>query len=270
MSAVPGDGLSLAALVFLLGLRHGFDPDHLVAIDGLTRGARRQELRRWNGLFFSLGHGAVVTLVGLVVALAATEWAVPPSLREVGAYVSIAVLLVLGAANLAAVFRTPADRRVSLVGLRGRWLAERLSGASHPVFIASIGAAFALSFDTISHALMFSLTGATLAGWLFATLLGLVFTLGMVLTDALSGWWVAQLVDSADRRAPSASRIMCVAIALLCLSIAGSAAMALELSKPLVSLGTIVVLAAAWRIACRASPRDGESSYGTGKSEQAG
>jgi nickel/cobalt transporter (NiCoT) family protein len=41
----------LAALVFALGLRHGFDPDHLVAIDGLTRTSKS----RWCGLFFSLG-----------------------------------------------------------------------------------------------------------------------------------------------------------------------------------------------------------------------
>jgi len=62
----------LIALVFALGLRHGFDPDHLVAIDGLTRSSARVRpgMSRWSGLFFSLGHGAVVTLVGLGVAVA--------------------------------------------------------------------------------------------------------------------------------------------------------------------------------------------------------
>lgn len=270
MTGLSADGLSLAALVLLLGVRHGFDPDHLVAIDGLTRSSKREEMRPWNGVFFSLGHGAVVTLVGLVVAVAATEWQVPGWLREFGAYLSITVLLVLGAANLAAVFRTPADRSVALIGLRSRWFADRLARASHPVFIASIGAAFALSFDTISHALLFSLTGATMAGWLFAALLGLVFTLGMVLTDALNGWWVAHLVRSADRRALRASRIMSTAIALLCLGIAASAALELDLSKVLVSAGTIAALAAAYWLACRCVPGDGNSRYGTGKSRQAG
>lgn len=270
MSGVPADGLSLAALVLLLGVRHGFDPDHLVAIDGLARSNKREEMRRWNGLFFSLGHGAVVTLVGLVVAVAATEWQVPAWLRELGAYLSITVLLMLGAANLAAVFHTPAERTVALIGIRSRWFADQLSRASHPVFIASIGAAFALSFDTISHALMFSLTGATMAGWLFATLLGLVFTAGMVLTDALNGWWVAHLVRSADRRALRASRVMSAAIALLCLAIASSAALELELSKPAVSIGTLVALAAAYWLACRSVLGDGNSRYGTGKSRQAG
>src|SRR3981189_3446192 len=69
----------LIALVFALGLRHGFDPDHLVAIDGLTRSSARVRpgMSRWSGLFFSLGHGAVVTLVGLGVALAAADLQAP-------------------------------------------------------------------------------------------------------------------------------------------------------------------------------------------------
>jgi high-affinity nickel-transport protein len=269
MTSMPADALGLAALVFLLGLRHGFDPDHLVAIDGLARSSARAEMRRWNGLFFSLGHGVVVTLVGLVVALAATQWQVPGWLREVGACISVTVLVVLGLANLATLVRTPAGASVPLIGVRSRWFARKLSGASHPVFIASIGAAFALSFDTLSHALVFSLTGATMAGWIFATLLGLVFTLGMVLTDALNGWWVARMVQSADRRTLRASRVMSAAIALLCLGIAASAAMELELSKSLMSAGIFVVLLAAYWLACR-SMGNADSGYGTGKSGQAG
>ena len=98
---------------------------------------------------------------------------------------------------------------------------ERLARASHPAVIAAVGAAFALSFDTISHALVFSMTGASLAGWAFAAILGVVFTSGMVLTDAASGLWVARLVRSADRRAATASKIMSFAVAFLCLVLAG-------------------------------------------------
>jgi nickel/cobalt transporter (NiCoT) family protein len=251
---MPADALGLTALVFLLGLRHGFDPDHLVAIDGLTRSNRS----RWNGLFFSLGHGAVVTLVGIAVALAATEWQAPGWLQSLGAWISIGVLAALGAANLAMAFRRGEAR---LIGLRSRWFAAQLSRSSHPVFIAAIGAAFALSFDTISHALLFSLTGASLAGWLFALLLGLVFTLGMALTDALNGLWVARL---------RGSRIVSAAIAALCLAIAASALGGLELSKPALSVASIVVLAAAYLLACRSIYGDGESQYGTTRKRQAG
>jgi len=92
------DTLGLAALVFVLGLKHGLDPDHLVAIDGLTRSSRS----RWCGLFFSLGHGLVVTLVGIAVAVVASDWQVPRWLEHTGAWVSIGVLLALGIANLLA------------------------------------------------------------------------------------------------------------------------------------------------------------------------
>src|SRR3989441_12813904 len=90
------DILGLAALVFVLGLKHGLDPDHLVAIDGFTRSSRS----RWCGLFFSLGHGVVVTLVGVGVALVASDWQAPQWLGYTRAWISIGVLIVPGVPNL--------------------------------------------------------------------------------------------------------------------------------------------------------------------------
>lgn len=247
MSTVPADAIGLAALVFLLGLRHGFDPDHLVAIDGLTRSSRS----RWSGLFFSLGHGAVVTLVGLAVAIVATDWQAPAWLEVVGAWLSFSVLLVLGTANLLMVLRAPPGEALAPVGLRGRWAAERLGRTSHPVVIACVGAAFALSFDTISHALMFSLTGASMAGWAFALGLGLIFTLGMVATDALNGWWVARLIAGADARAARASRIMSAAVAFLCLALALGALAKHALPGPALSVASLAVVFVAYLLAHR-------------------
>lgn len=252
------DALGLAALVFALGVKHGFDPDHLVAIDGFVRSSvpTQPRMARWAGLFFSLGHGVVVTLVGLAVALFAADWQAPQWLEPLGAALSIGVLALLGAANLHAVWKTPPDRPVAPVGLRGHWIHERLAAASHPAMIAAVGAAFALSFDTVSHAVVFSLSGATAAGWLFALVLGLVFTLGMVLTDALNGWWVARMVLRADARAASASRWMSLAIGGLCLVIAAAALarMAvphverfLTLYAPLISVGTLLLVFAVYR-----------------------
>jgi high-affinity nickel-transport protein len=225
MDTLPTHWLSLVAVVFLLGLKHGLDPDHLAAIDGLTRfnAARRPLLSRWSGLLFSAGHGIVVTLVAVTVATVATEWKAPRWLENTGIWISIGFLTLLGIANLAAVMRTPRGEIVRAVGVRGR-LFERFTRAEHPVLIAAVGAAFALSFDTISQAVLFSITGSNLAGWLFAALLGIVFTAGMIATDALNGLWVASLVRSADRRAAVASRVMSLAIALTSLAIAALAA----------------------------------------------
>jgi len=234
MSVLPADALALAALVFLFGVRHGFDPDHLVAIDGLTRG----RVSRWGGLYFSLGHGAVVTLVGIFVALFAADWQAPAWLEDIGICISVGVLSALGVANLLAGPGRP-------VGLRGHWWADRLANASHPVIIAAIGAAFALSFDTISHALFFSITGASMAGWAFAGALGVLFTLGMALTDTLNGWWVARLAATTSRWISAAIAVLCLLLAL-----AGLTRLTATLA-PLMSVTSIAVILAAYLIAKR-------------------
>lgn len=231
MDTLPTDWLALAAVVFFLGLKHGLDPDHLAAIDGLTRynAGTRPRLSRWSGLLFSAGHGAVVMLVAVAVATVALDWSAPAWLENTGALVSIGFLAVLGIANVMAVLRTPRGTVVQPAGIRHRFFA-RLTQAGHPVLIAAVGAAFAISFDTISQAVLFSVAGSNVeflsprgqppAGWLFATLLGLIFTLGMVATDALNGLWVSRLVQRADARAAAASRVMSLSIGVLSLAIA--------------------------------------------------
>ena len=231
MGAALHTEIALLALVFVLGLRHGLDPDHLVAIDGLTR----QNRSRWTGVFFSLGHGLVVTLVGVALALAAAVSQPPAWLEISGAVVSIGTLVVLGIANL----------RAPLTSVRGRWLVSRFGAAGHPAVVAAIGAAFAVSFDTLGHAVLFSASG-----WIFAAGLGVVFTLGMVLTDALNGWWVARMVGAADRRA------MGIAIASLCfliaaLGLARFAQFSLGELAPIAGIGTVCVVAIAWLAARR-------------------
>jgi len=260
-SPLPHDLAGLALMVFLLGLRHGMDPDHLATIDGLARynAQDRPRLARWSGCFFSLGHGAVVTLVAGFVAATLHDGAAPEWLERLGAWISIVFLLALGFLNLVAVFRTPADRVVRLTGFKGRWLG-RIAETSYPAVIAMIGAAFALSFDTLGQAALFSLTGAHLAGWPFSVALGLLFTLGMMTTDGVNGAWVAIVVQRADRRARVASRVMGLAIGLLGIAIAGlatvrllsqEAAAALAGTELPVGFGLAFVVAASFIVAIR-------------------
>jgi len=224
MDTLPTHWLALVGVVFMLGLKHGVDPDHLAAIDGLTRfnAGRRPLLSRWSGLLFSAGHGLVVTTVAIVVATLATSWNTPQWLEETGTWISIGFLTLLGFVNLLAVVRTPRGEVVRPVGMKSRFF-TRFTEVDHPVFIAAVGAAFAISFDTISQAVLFSITGSNLAGWAFAALLGLVFTGGMIATDALNGLWVSRLVRMADARAAAASRVMSIGIAATSLLIAAIA-----------------------------------------------
>jgi len=248
-------------MVFLLGLRHGMDPDHVATIDGLTRhGARdRAQGARWSGCWFSLGHGAVVTLVAGVVAASLNESGAPEWLERAGAWISAGFLFALGVCNIVAVLRTPADRVVRLAGFKGRWLG-RFAATGHPAIVAMIGATFALSFDTFSQAALFSLTGVQLAGWPFSVALGLVFTLGMMITDGVNGLWVARMVERADRRARVASRVMGLSIAFLGIAIAvlgaarllsAEAAAALARAELALGFGVAILVAASFAVAMR-------------------
>lgn len=216
MEISPNNWLALLAVVFLLGLRHGMDADHLATIDGLTRfnASNRPRLSRWSGFLFSLGHGMVVMVVAILVGLFATHLDIPDWMDSFGAWVSIVFLLALGTVNLLAVLRTPADDVVQPAGLKGRFLG-RLNQASRPWLIVLIGALFALSFDTISQAALFSLAASKMNGWLFSAILGLTFMIGMMVTDGMNGLWVSRLLRRADRRALIASRMLGLTIALL-------------------------------------------------------
>lgn len=222
---MPDSLLASLAMAFALGLRHGFDPDHLATIDALTRWnqANRPAIARWCGSLFSLGHGSVVGGAGVAIAVGAQATVLPGWIETAGAAASIAILVLLAMLNLASVLRTPADRPVVPAGLRGRLLG-RVARRSHPASIVLIGALFAVSFDTASQATLFAayaLPRDPDAAWLVAGWLGAAFTAGMLVTDGVNGWWMARLIGRSDRRALLASRIMGLAVAAMALAIAG-------------------------------------------------
>ena len=213
----------LIALAFVLGLKHGMDADHLATIDGLTRFnnmAGRLRLARLCGFLFSLGHGAVVCVVAVATGILFHHAAVPIWMDEVGAWVSAFFLILLGVLNLYTVFTTPSHEMVQMVGIKGRWLSN-LKSAGHPALIALVGALFALSFDTLSQAALFSAAATNYGGITYALLLAVCFMVGMMVTDAVNGLWISHLLRRADANARMASRIMGITVALLSLVVAG-------------------------------------------------
>jgi high-affinity nickel-transport protein len=216
MIATPlaNDFLGVALVVLLLGIRHGFDADHLAAIDGMTyyNARARPALARVCGALFSLGHGSVVVGVALLVSLLAEAWQPPLWLEATGSWISIVVLVLLGALNIAVVFRTPEGERARLRGWRTGVFA-RLLHAGRPLTVMAVGTLFALSFDTFSQAALFAVTAAQFGGWRPALALGLLFTFGMLLTDGANGYWLSKLIRRSDRRARVASRVLALAVA---------------------------------------------------------
>jgi high-affinity nickel-transport protein len=225
MESLPRDLYALSLLVFVLGMKHGFDADHLATIDGLTRFNARANprLARFCGVLFSLGHGAVVVSIALFVSTLAQHWQVPGWLADVGAWVSIFFLVGLGFVNLQAVLSSAPSQMVQPVGFKGRLLGPiftRLAQATHPALVALVGALFALSFDTISQAALFALTATQFGDWKDALLLGLLFMLGMLVTDGINGLWIAHLIRRADQIALIVSRVMSLTVAGISLLVA--------------------------------------------------
>ena len=230
METLPHDLVALSLLVFVLGLRHGFDADHLATIDGLTRfnSPANPTLARFCGALFSLGHGAVVVVIALAVSTLASRWQTPQWLELFGAWFSILFLAGLGLLNLHAVLTADPRQVVQPVGLKGRLLGP-LARAASPGLITLVGALFALSFDTISQAALFALAGTQFGGWQHALTLGLLFMLGMLVTDGINGLWIFRLIRRADQLARLASRVLGLVVAGISLMVAAFGLMKLAM-----------------------------------------
>ncbi len=221
MHDLPATWIALCAFVFLLGLRHGFDADHLAAIDGMTRLSTHRQLghARYCGALFSLGHGVVVAVIAVVVSSLQSRWQPPEWLDATGAWISITFLLLIGVANLRAALTTAPGSMVPLVGVKGRLLAPVLQ-TRRPQGVAAVGALFALSFDTVSQSALFAMTAAQFGGLAHALTLALLFVLGMLVADGVNGWWISRLIARADQTAAVASRVMSLAVSSVSLLVA--------------------------------------------------
>ena len=265
MVSLPQDWTALCLLVFVLGLKHGFDADHLATIDGLIRFNTRANprLSKFCGVLFSLGHGAVVIGIALSVSILARQWKIPEWLEVFGAWVSIVLLAALGLVNLLAVLRAEPTAMAQPVGVRGRIfgpLFGRLTRAASPGLVALVGAFFALSFDTVSQAMLFAFTATQFGGWVHALMLGLLFMLGMLVTDGINGWWISRLILRADQIALIASRVMSLVVAGISLLVAafGSMKMALpaveawsEGRELLFGMAVVLVIAGSFALSVR-------------------
>lgn len=71
--------LSALGLIFVLGLRHGLDPDHVAVIDNIVFRMVdvRPRLAPWTGTLFALGHSLSVAVVAVGTSLAADAFVMP-------------------------------------------------------------------------------------------------------------------------------------------------------------------------------------------------
>ena len=194
----------LVFMVFLLGLRHGFDLDHLATIDSMTRAVKSQvRLSKCVGLLFSLGHGLVVILMTVIVGSGFIRVTSPAWLEVIGAWISIIFLIVFG---LLTFWNILPHSHPLPTGIRQVLFKKLTRETYHPIVIILIGALFAISFDTFSQVALFSISASVMAGYFFSIVLGIIFMLGMMASDGMNGFFVSSLIHLADRRSLMVSR----------------------------------------------------------------
>lgn len=162
MNLFDGNLWSLFGLAFALGLSHGADPDHLTAIDGMTRASvdRHPRMSRWVGTGFAFGHALSVLLIAAMIALAAEYLqSFSNSVLQVSGVVSAVLLFAIGTLNLARLIALPAGTAAPSSGLMGYLLPRKMFNIAHPMSAVPIGALFGLGFETASQMSAWALAG---------------------------------------------------------------------------------------------------------------
>lgn len=203
--------IGLALLAYGLGLRHAVDPDHIAAIDNITRKLMQDGSKPVGvGFFFAIGHSTIVVLMCLAVSISASFISETlPAWKETGALISGTVsccfLLLIGFLNLFILVDIFKAWRRTLKGeIKDRSLDEHLStgglltrilrpvmkmvGSSWSMFW--VGLLFGLGFDTASEVALLGISGSTgvsnMPVWVIL-LIPLSFSAGMALIDTLDG-----------------------------------------------------------------------------------
>ena len=175
-------------LMFVLGLRHGLDPDHIACIDGLTWQALNHDHHhaQWIGTLFAIGHGLLVTAIAVGVSQLTQRMEVPDGVVTVFQWIPTVLLLLVGTLNLRLLLN--AWQSYQPTGWKLRLIPARLRHNGSPLAVIAIGVLFATVFDTATQASAWGYVASNKGGGLLAALAaGLVFTAGMVITDTLDG-----------------------------------------------------------------------------------
>ena len=204
--------LGTASLAYTFGLRHAVDPDHIAAIDNVTRKLMQEGKQPLaTGLFFALGHSTVVIIASSLVALAVV--ALEARLNGfkaiggmIGTSVSAFFLLLIALANtvvLISVCRMfGAVRRGDQIieddlngllaqrGLLGRLLRSVFGIIGKSWHMYPLGVLFGLGFDTASEIGLLGISAtegsAGLSVWSILVFPAL-FTAAMSLVDTTDG-----------------------------------------------------------------------------------
>jgi nickel/cobalt transporter (NiCoT) family protein len=221
---------------FALGMRHGTDPDHLTAIDGLSR----IRPRATNGLLFAVGHGLVVTMLAVGAG---------KLLADRVAFIGPWLLILIGFINLAKLLQKSPS---GVVGEK----------STRPIVVQPflLGMLLAAGFESASQ-----LSALFLAGAMNPWLLGSVFTLGMVLVDGFDGYLAAStqyLAAAGAAAARNASRLLGILVVVFSFGIGGAELLGFDLTSVALPLGLVLFVVV---VTIRVRARSGRSPLAPGR-----
>jgi nickel/cobalt transporter (NiCoT) family protein len=213
-----GIGIGVALTAWTLGLRHGFDADHIAAIDNSTRKLMADGKRPLGtGFFFAVGHSSVIMVVGVGITIAAKavfKAVVTPSSGfetaggVAGTAMSATFLWLIAALNLvvlAGIVRVFRDMRRGIYdeaqleaqlqsrGLMYRFFGPMMRAIRHTWQMFFVGFVFGIGFDTATEVLLLAGTAAAASQglpWYAVLTLPLLFSGGLMLCDSLDGFFM--------------------------------------------------------------------------------
>lgn len=171
---------SIIFFVFILGLKHGLEPDHMAVVDSITFNIYQKDkpLSKMTGLFFSLGHGLTITLIAFFISYITISIHIPKTIISLGEILPLIILFILGSINLKNLLFSK-----NLESTKIKILPSKLKNSVKPLSIFFIGVIFALVFETITQSILWSQLAK--GNPILALILGVFFTLGMLITSSL-------------------------------------------------------------------------------------
>ena len=205
--------MSNAVLAYVLGLRHAVDPDHIAAIDNVTRKLMQEGQRPVSvGLWFALGHSTLVIAGAAGIAWTASSLETGPlaEYRDIGAIVSTLVsagfLVLIAGFNLLVLrdtwrayahvhhFGQAVDAKLhdhfNDNGFLTRLFRPLFKLTSQSWHMFPLGLLFALGFDTVTEVSLFGLSAMEASKGLpiwSVLIYPALFTAGMTLMDTTDG-----------------------------------------------------------------------------------
>ncbi len=184
-------------LLFLLGMRHGLDPDHVTVIDNITFRAieERPRAAAWTGFLFSTGHTVSVLIIAVLFGWFGTMVTLPHAFERTMTAIIAALFLLIGTLNLRALLIKDTYQPV---GWRHGFLPRVMRGSTHPMVTATIGFIFGLFIDTAAQIAAWGVAASSSGGIYGSVLVGVSFAAGMILIDSFDSFAVTRLVSSSD------------------------------------------------------------------------